>query len=89
MKTTETIELSVKKPSKLLLIWATIKDFLKTVCTRTRKTWTALPNGFRHSFLGALCASALVAFVLYISLVEFMTLILTKLAFILLFNEAG
>lgn len=89
MKTTETIELSVKKPSKLLLIWATIKDFFKTVCTRARKTWTTLPDSFRHSFLGCLCASALVAVVLYISLVEFMTLILGKLAFILLFNEGA
>ena len=89
MKTPNIIELSAKKPSKLALVWATTKDFLNTVCTRTRKTWTALPEGFRHSFLGCLCASALVALVLYISLVEFMTLILAKLAFILLFNEGA
>lgn len=49
--------------------------------------WKSLPTEFKHSFLGALLAGALIAVVLYFVLCEFILVTLAKVAALILLRE--
>lgn len=76
--------ITYEKPNRFTQAYNTVVAFLIAIPKRVIASWNAVPEGIRHSFIGSFCAIALCCVVLYLSLVEFMTLLMLKVLTIML-----